>query len=39
LGGKIGRLGEEQLHLQIGWTDQRIWDGMSKAPQTFVVDF
>jgi hypothetical protein len=32
-------LGKEQLYLQIGWTDQRIWDGMAKAPQTFVLDF
>lgn len=32
-------LGKELLYLQIGWTDQKIWDGMAKAPQTFVLDF
>jgi hypothetical protein len=32
-------LGKELLYLQIGWSDKRIWDGMAKAPQTFVLDF
>jgi hypothetical protein len=31
--------GKELLYLQIGWTDERIWDSMAKMPQRFVLDF
>lgn len=32
-------LGKEYLYLQIGWTDERIWDDLSKLPQQFVLNF
>ncbi|MBK8595370.1 MAG: FAD-binding oxidoreductase [Holophagales bacterium] len=32
-------LGKEYLYLQIGWTDERIWDDLSKMPQQFVLNF
>jgi hypothetical protein len=32
-------LGKEAWYLQIGWTDERIWNAMANAPQTFVFDF
>ena len=32
-------LGKEYLYLQIGWTDERIWDELSKMPQQFVLNF
>jgi hypothetical protein len=31
--------GKELLYLQIGWPDERIWDGLAKMPQTFVLNF
>jgi hypothetical protein len=31
--------GKEALYLQIGWSDDRIWEGLSKMPQQFVLDF
>jgi hypothetical protein len=31
--------GKEHLYLQIGWTDEKVWDGLAKAPQTFVFNF
>ena len=31
--------GKELLYLQIGWTDERIWDAFAKMPQQFVLNF
>jgi len=31
--------GKELLYLQIGWSDERIWDSLAKMPQRFVLDF
>ena len=31
--------GKELLYLQIGWSDERIWDALAKMPQPFVLDF
>lgn len=31
--------GKELLYLQIGWTDERIWNALSKMPQQFVLNF
>ncbi len=32
-------LGKEFLYLQIGWTDERVWDALAKMPQQFVLRF
>ncbi len=32
-------LGKEYLYLQIGWTDERIWNDLAKMPQQFVLNF
>ncbi len=32
-------LGKEFLYLQIGWTDEKVWDTLSKFPQQFVLKF
>ncbi len=32
-------LGKEFLYLQIGWTDERVWDVLAKFPQQFVLKF
>ena len=31
--------GKELLYLQIGWPDERIWDGLAAMPQPFVMNF
>ncbi len=31
--------GKEALYLQIGWSDERIWDALSKIPQQFILNF
>jgi hypothetical protein len=31
--------GKELLYLQIGWSDERVWDALAKMPQRFVLDF
>jgi len=31
--------GKELLYLQIGWSDERIWDSLAKMPQRFALDF
>jgi hypothetical protein len=31
--------GKELLYLQIGWTDERIWDTFARMPQQFVLNF
>jgi hypothetical protein len=32
-------LGKEYIYLQIGWTDEKIWDDFAKMPQKFVLNF
>ena len=32
-------LGKELLYLQIGWSDERFWEGLSRMPQQFVLKF
>ena len=29
----------KDLYLQIGWSDERIWDALSKKPQQSVLNF
>jgi hypothetical protein len=31
--------GKEYIYLQVGWTDERIWDDLAKMPQKFVLNF
>ena len=31
--------GKEYLYLQVGWTEQQVWDALAKLPQRFIVDF
>jgi len=32
-------LGKEHHYLSIGWTDEKIWEGLAKLPQQFVIRF
>jgi hypothetical protein len=32
-------LGKEYLYLQIGWSDEKIWNDFAKMPQQFVLNF
>jgi hypothetical protein len=32
-------LGKEAWYLQIGWPDEKVWDALAAAPQTFVFNF
>jgi glycolate oxidase len=31
--------GKEFLYLQIGWPDEKIWEGLARMPQQFVIKF
>jgi hypothetical protein len=32
-------LGKEHHYLSIGWTDEKIWEGLAQMPQQFVIRF
>ncbi|MGA3128132.1 MAG: FAD-binding oxidoreductase [Candidatus Korobacteraceae bacterium] len=31
--------GKEFLYMQVGWTEERVWDALAKLPQRFILDF
>jgi hypothetical protein len=29
----------QEVEILLGWSDERIWGGLAKSPQTFVLNF